>query len=669
MGVTRGRQALARGAAVLGLLLLVATTGVVAHVDARLGQLGRSDLVQLAGAGYLFVVAQASATVVGAFLLIRRPEHPVGWCLTALGASVALSGACQSYGLLGLVAEPERDHPGAGSAAVLASSLFVLWLVLVALICYLTPTGLPLSRRWDRCARIMWLAALVWLPTIWVSPGPLQAPFDGVINPWAIASLGNVAAPLRAVAATVNNVLVLASFVSLFLRFRRSVGEERRQLLWMGIAVVPVPVLLTATFIAARTDNDAVLNVAAGGFIAVLPLSVGLAVAKTRLYDVDRILSAAASYAVVSALLASAYAAVVLLLGPDLGGVVGSSTAAVAAGTLLVAVLARPAYRAVQDGIDRRFSRRRFDALRVVRAHVVSPDPDVSIEQVLRDALSAPDLSVAYWVQQRRAWVTGAGRPAPVMSKAMTVERGGRPVARVSTDAPVAAALAASVLKVAEPELESAGLRAAVALQLEEVRSSRERLVSAQLDERRRVERDLHDGAQQRLLAMAAQLQAALLNGSPERMREALGTGVEQSRVAVQELRELANGLHPSALADGGLAAALRELAARHHITICVDEEGRRYPPRIEATAWFIACEAVTNAVKHAAAKNIHVVVDRQGDDLSIAIHDDGIGGADAQGSGLRGISDRAEAVGGRLLVQDGTHAGTTVQAVLPCAS
>jgi signal transduction histidine kinase len=473
---------------------------------------------------------------------------------------------------------------------------------------------------------------------------------------------------VRSVTGIVSGLLVLAAVASLVVRFRRSVGEERRQLLWMGMAAVPLPVLVVVTYVAAKTDHDAVLDWAAGGFVTVLPLAAGLAVTKTRLYDVDRILSRVVSYGLLSALLASTYAGVVLLVGQGVGGAAGSSTVAVALATLAVASLARPAHKALQDTVDRRFSRRRYDALRMLRAHVASPDPATTVEQVLRDALRDQDLSVSYWVQDQQVWVTSDGRTALPPKRALTVRRGGRTVARVSS-VTLEAELVDAVLREAEPELDNAGLRAAVALQLEDVRASRERLATAQLEERRRVERDLHDGAQQRLLALAAQFQAALLNGHLERLREALTTGVEQSQTAVRELRELANGLHPSVLSDSGLTAALDDLASRHRVKIDVAEPDHRYPPRIEATAWFIACEAVANAVKHAGADVVRVQVVRHGDDLHIVVEDDGRGGADPSGGGLRGLTDRAEAVGGHLDVLARRPNGTTIRAVLPCGS
>jgi signal transduction histidine kinase len=668
VALAAGRQRLALTAAALTLLLWVADVVLLLAVDERLTRVGRPDLHQVAGAGVVFLFAGSSASLVAVLLLLRRPEHPVGWLFALLGVSVASAGTAEGYGLLGLVADPGGDHPGAGAAAVLASSLFVVWLVVVAMVCYLTPTGVHLSLRWAWCARVMWVSGLIWFVTILLSPGALEDPFQGIENPWGVEGLRAPLGVLRAVSGFVNNALVLTAFASLVVRFRRSAGEERRQLMWLGLVALPVPLLFAVTFVAAMTEHEAVVNAAAAGFVAVLPVAVGLAVAKARLYDVDRILSRALSYLLLSAVLAVTYVGTVLLVTDAFNDAASSSTVATACATLAAAALARPAHRALQDVVDRRFSRRRYDALRVVRGHVASPDPHRTIEEVLQEALGAPDLAVSYWVEDRQAWVTGAGLPAVPPAFAMTVTRAGRPVARVSAVS-VEPELVHAVLREAEPELDNAGLRAAVALQLEEVRASRDRLAGAQLEERRRIERDLHDGAQQRLLAVAAQLQAALLNGSPERLREALETGVRESQTAVRELRALANGLHPSVLTDGGIAAALDDLASRHSVHVDVAEPERRYPPRIEATAWYIACEAVTNALKHAAAEVVDVRVEHTQDGMLLVVEDDGSGGADATGSGLRGLADRAEAVGGTLDVRERLPRGTTVRAVLPCGS
>jgi signal transduction histidine kinase len=211
-------------------------------------------------------------------------------------------------------------------------------------------------------------------------------------------------------------------------------------------------------------------------------------------------------------------------------------------------------------------------------------------------------------------------------------------------------------------------LRAAITLQLVEVRESRARIVEAQLAERRKIERDLHDGAQQRLLGMAMRLRAVEISGDPDRIRGALATTVDELQAAVRELRELANGLRPTVLIDGGLAAALDDLAARSPVPIHLETTAERFAPGVEETAWFIACEAVANAVKHAAPGAVAISAGRANGRLHLVIEDDGIGGADPAGRGLRGIADRAEAAGGTLTVHPRDGHGTVVIAELPCA-
>jgi len=230
------------------------------------------------------------------------------------------------------------------------------------------------------------------------------------------------------------------------------------------------------------------------------------------------------------------------------------------------------------------------------------------------------------------------------------------------------------VAAAAAAELENVALRAAVALQLSEVRDSRARIVATQLAERHRIERNLHDGAQQRLLALAFQLRAAQLRADDSDAGRALShdldVAVAELQAAVAELRALANGLHPALLTDGGLAAALEDLAARAPVPVHLHVTPDRFTPAVEAAAWFVACEAVANSVKHAHAGAVEIVAARRNGSLHVAIRDDGVGGADPMGPGLRGLSDRAEAVGGRLRIGPGPSGrGTEVDLELPCGS
>ena len=203
---------------------------------------------------------------------------------------------------------------------------------------------------------------------------------------------------------------------------------------------------------------------------------------------------------------------------------------------------------------------------------------------------------------------------------------------------------------------------------MEEIAASRARLAGAQRRERRRIERDLHDGAQQSLLALSFELQSARLDGDPERMQRALAEGADAAQAAVRELRDLANGLHPAALADGGLAAALDDMARHSPVPLRVQVDSNRLDPGTEFTAWSVIGEAVVNAQKHAAAHGIEVDVQRRNGNLRLRVHDDGRGGANPEGPGLRGLRDRVEAARGRLTVTSGRD-GTTVEAVLPCGS
>jgi signal transduction histidine kinase len=654
--------AAARAMAVLTVVVAVAAVATSLVFDVRLTAAGRPDLRQVAGSGFVFIVALGMSMVIGSTLLVRRPKHPVGWCFALLSVSISVAAVSQSYALYGLQARP-ASLPAASSAAVIASTVFIFWLIAIALVCSLTPDGHHLSPRWRLASIVMVGAGVLWFVAALVSPGPLASPFTGVQNPWAIPGLRLEI--FRAVVSTLNNVLVLVAGASVVVRFRRSRGDQRRQLMWMAVVAVPFPALVVVAFIAAKTNNDALVNAAAAGFVVLLPVGAGLAVSRYHLYDVDRILSRAVSYLLVSGLMAGIYGVVVLLLARGIGQAASRSPTAIVLATLLAVAAARPVHAAVQDHVDRRFSRRRHDALRQVRAFVADPAAHRSVEAVLQAALDDPSLRVAYWVEERQGWVTEDGRPTDIASDALDVIRGGRRVAVVSHNADQLTARA--VVDEAAPELDNAGLRAALAMQLEEVRASRTRIAQAQVDERRRIERDLHDGAQQRLLGTAAQLQAALLNGDPVRLRVALELGVAECRHAVVDLRDLANGLHPAVLTEGGLTAALEDLSIRLPVTADVQQPEHRYPADVEATMWFVVCEAVTNAIKHAESATVHICLTETEQSLHVAVVDHGVGGADRAGAGLRGLADRVEAIGGHLAVDSTAARGTTVEATVPC--
>ena len=624
-------RALAIGACAL-------TAAVVAGVvvlDVLLRDAGRADLGLFGQDDLPLIVALGSASAVGAVLAFRRPGHPVGWLFLALGGTIAVTGLTEGYGSYGLVRP--GGLPAREQAIALGEAGFVLWFVLVALILQLTPTGKPLWR---------------WAAVATVAVGML----------WFVMVLADFSGPVRVAAGVLTAAGLVVSGFSLLVRFRRSQGLDRRQLLWLAVAVVPLPAFVALAFYASP-DHPVLLSLATSGFIVLIPIAAGLSIARYHLYEVEQVLSRAVAYLLVSGLLVCTFAAVVITAGRVIGGDRESHVPAVL-GTLAAVVLAGPAYRAFQEAVDRRFNRRRFETLRVVRDYVREPTSQ-GVEDVLREALGDEGLRAAYWVEDRQQWVTDAGLPVEPGADEVAVGRLGHEVARIAVSPVVDRELAEAACVEALPELENAGLRAAISLQLVEVRESRARIAAAQLAERRRIERDLHDGAQQRLLALALNLRAAQLNGRA--LPEAVDRAIAELQGAVAELRELANGLQPSLLGDAGLAAAIDDLATRLPLPVEVRATERRFPASTEVTAWFIVCEAITNAVKHADATRIEVEVSAAAGAVVVRVCDDGRGGADADGSGLRGIADRAEALGGSLRVSDRAGGGTTVTGELPC--
>jgi signal transduction histidine kinase len=306
--------------------------------------------------------------------------------------------------------------------------------------------------------------------------------------------------------------------------------------------------------------------------------------------------------------------------------------------------------------------------------------PPQGIREALARSLGDPTLTVAFWLPERREFVDAAGLPAELPSddarRVVTrLEHEGEPLAAFVHDASLLeeTELLEAAGAAARLSLENARLHADLRAQLAMVQESRVRIVSATDEERRRIERDLHDGAQQRLVALALQLRTAqrqLDDGADPEVDRLLTATISELQVAVHELRELASGVHPAILTEEGLAAALESLTSRMALPISLDASEERLPPQVEATAYFVVCEALANVVKHARASKATVTARHGNGVLVVEVEDDGIGGARADnGSGLRGLADRVEALGGRLQVESPAGSGTRVVGEIPCAS
>jgi signal transduction histidine kinase len=302
----------------------------------------------------------------------------------------------------------------------------------------------------------------------------------------------------------------------------------------------------------------------------------------------------------------------------------------------------------------------------------------------LRDALvrtlGDPALEVAFWLPEREAYADADGHPVELPSdgaRAVTyLDHDGEPLAAIVHDPslleePKLVSAAGAAARLA---LENAQLQAETRAQLAQVTDSRARIVAAADEERKRIERDLHDGAQQRLAALALQLRTAQRRLDSSEVDPAVEALLESAVLEVQaanaELRELVRGVYPAILTEEGLAAALESLALRNPFPIDLDVLEGRLPARVEATAYFVTCEGLANVTKHARATKASVCIARRNGLLAVEISDDGVGGARSfENSGLSGLADRVEALGGTLHVESPAGGGTRLRAEIPCES
>jgi signal transduction histidine kinase len=301
------------------------------------------------------------------------------------------------------------------------------------------------------------------------------------------------------------------------------------------------------------------------------------------------------------------------------------------------------------------------------------------LREALARTLGDPTLELAYWVPLAGRYVDADGTPvtlpdADSRRAATLVHHGDDPIAALIHDPALSenAELIDSVCAAAGLALENERLQADLRARLAELGASRARLVEASENERRRLERDLHDGAQQRLvsIAMALALVDARLKADPDSARPVLQEAREELTVALDELRRLSHGIRPSILTERGLGAALDDLAKRSTLAVGLRLElDRRLPDHVESCAYFLVSESLANAAKHAHTREASVSARLDGDVLTIDVRDDGIGGAAFErGSGLRGLVDRVEGLGGRLSVTSPPGRGTVVHAEIPCA-
>jgi hypothetical protein len=389
----------------LWVLTLVAFA-LVGWLNDLLVEAGRPDLAILTSDIPAYVLATLSATTVGALLASRRPRHPVGWLLLALGLPVALSGVATGYANYGLKARPGA-LPAADWAALYHGVSVLIALAALQFVLLLTPTGSLPSPRWRWWAWVAGIAALLSLAVSLVLP--FESPFEATANPLAVTGQPG---PLLAFSNLTWLVTALGLPVaagSLVLRFRRARGVERQQLRWLVLAaalaasVLAVTVLALSVGLLGATGDEVLLGWVSAVVLGLMPLATGAAILRYRLYDLDRIISRTVAYGLLTLLLGGGYVLVVLALGQLLGR---DSSLVVAAATLAVAAVFQPARRRIQGAVDRRFNRHRYDAARTIQGFSTRLREQVDLDALTSELLVVADQTMqptrlSIWLRPR----------------------------------------------------------------------------------------------------------------------------------------------------------------------------------------------------------------------------------------------------------------------------
>jgi hypothetical protein len=373
---------------------------VTVWLDSLLRRMGRPDLVSISGDAVPYLLAMVSAATVGVVLAGRRPRHPVGWLLLAIGVSVIALGVGDAYAAYGLLARP-GSLPGAVWAALYVDVSWVVLSTLLGFVLLLTPTGALPSPRWRWWA---WLVVVAAALGATLHTRPLDPPYEAVAIPLLVED-GPMAA-VAGLAVMVSLVALLVAAGSLVARFRRARGVERLQLRWVAAAAAMAGLLVAVILVSWLTVGSAAQPLwgwATGIYLALLPLATGAAILRYRLYDLDRIISRTLAWTVLTVFLVGGYAVVVLGLGQLLGR---DSSLVVAAATLAVAAVFQPARRRIQQLVDRRFNRHRYDAARTITAFSGRLRQQVDLDSLSAELLAVTDqtmrpTTVSLWLRTR----------------------------------------------------------------------------------------------------------------------------------------------------------------------------------------------------------------------------------------------------------------------------
>jgi two-component system NarL family sensor kinase len=617
------------------------------------------------------------APILGALIVWRQPTNRYGWVWCLLGLAVAVRGAAFTYQLWAWFVAPVQ--PFGYEAVWLGTVMDTLAWGLVPLVLLLFPDGRPPSPRWRPVVWATVVVAVVWTLSRAVAPGPL---LDGTPNPfdllWRYTVPAELARWLADELVWPVQLLMAAGAVSLVVRLRQARGRQRQQVKWLAYAAVLLAVLLTAALVPVLTWDSVGLLRAVLIAIALwaVYLAIAIAVLRHRLYDIDRLINRTVVYGLLTVGGVGVYVAVVKgaewLLAEGVG--LGGSLAA----TAVIAVGFAPARDRLQRWVDRRLYGERHDPVRAMARLGErlrdAPGGDVlaAVLQTVCETLRLPAASL----RVDNLEVAAYGRPGSA-SESIPLEHEGQQVGALL----VSPRTGEQTLGPADRRvLEVLAAPVAVALHAvllsQELQRSRERLVAAREEERRRLRRDLHDGLGPTLTAVTLKADAArsVLAEAPDRADRLLAELRSDAKQAIGDLRRIIYDLRPAALDELGLLGALGEQVDRFgrqglSITLHTPPALPALPAAVEVAAYRIITEALTNIARHAQASRASVTVSLD-DGLCLDVQDEGTastanGHRWRPGMGLQSMAERVAELGGTLQAGP-TPTGGRVQAMLP---
>ena len=619
----------------------------------------------------------------GALIGTRRPENALGLVLAGEAFLLGLISISETYG--------RSDLPARSVASeILGDWLLVPLLLGVSLLLLLFPTGRPPSRRWRWAGWALTASAATGIVGFAVrGPDSTEPPF-----------LAELLLSASGVLALIGTVL---AFVSVVVRFRRSRGEERAQMRWLvsiallGALVFVINVMIEGVAGESSTAAEILLGVLLVILTVGLPASIGVSILRYRLYELDVVIKKTVVFAILAVLLT--LVALVALLGASSliteAATAGTETGVVAAALFVVGMLVWPLWRLARRIADRvvfggrsspyevltDFSRRVGETY---SAEDVLPRMAHVLAQATRSVIARVWVTVGSELRLEASWPSDA----PIVRTRVRLENDAIPdlgeehvtevrhqgelLGALTLSTPASDPMNPSKVKLAQDVAAQAGPVLRNFRLLEDLRESRRRIVSAQDERARKLERDIHDGVQQQLVALQVKQRLAegFVDIDPARARAILSELHAETATTLQDLRDLARGIYPPLLADKGLPAALEAQARKATVPVNVEaEDVGRHPQEVEAAVYFCTLEALNNVAKYAGATNVAISVSQSNGALTFSIVDDGRGFDQSSvqaGTGLQGMADRIEAIGGEFAIEAAPGRGTSVRGRVP---